>query len=48
MPKGLQGHYRIAKLDGSRSSDEFGLELKEITHCLFGTRSSGKESMEVS
>jgi hypothetical protein len=34
MPKGLQGHYRIAQLDGPRSSDEFGLELQEIAHCL--------------
>jgi hypothetical protein len=34
MPKGLQGHYRIAQLDGSRSSDEFGLVLQEIAHCL--------------
>jgi hypothetical protein len=34
MPKGLQGHYPIAQLDGSRSSDEFGLELQEIAHCL--------------
>jgi hypothetical protein len=44
----LQGHYPIAKLDGSRCSDEFGLELEEITHCLSGIKSSGKEPMEVS
>jgi hypothetical protein len=34
MPKGLQGHYPIATLESSRCSDEFGLELQEITHCL--------------
>lgn len=46
--KRLQSYYAIAKLDGPRCNDEFGLELQEITHCLFGIQSSGKEPVEVS